>query len=36
MVALRSNQIESIWINEALAQKKVDMELYEIAEVFFG
>jgi 6-phosphofructokinase 1 len=36
MAALRSNKIISVPIKEALSQKKVDMELYEIAKVFFG
>lgn len=36
MVALRSNKIISVPISDALSQKKVDMEIYEIAKVFFG
>ncbi len=36
MVALRSNKIISVPINEALSLKRVDMELYDIAKVFFG
>ena len=36
MAALRSNKIISVPIKEALSQKRVDMELYEIAKVFFG
>jgi len=36
MAALKSNKIISVPINEALSQKRVDMELYEIAKVFFG
>lgn len=37
MVALRSENIITIPIEDAVLQnKKVDMELYEIAEIFFG
>ena len=37
MVALRSEEIILIDIKEAvLKAKKVDMKLYEIAEIFFG
>lgn len=36
MVALRSNQIISIDMEEALAIKLVDEDLYEIASIFFG
>ncbi len=36
MAALRSNKIISVPISEALSQKRVDMELYNIAKVFFG
>ena len=37
MVALQGNKITSVPIEEAIAEpKKVDLELYEIAKVFFG
>jgi hypothetical protein len=37
MVALRSEEIIMVDLEEAvLENKKVDMKLYEIAEIFFG
>ena len=36
MVALRGNDIKSIPLVEALTNRKVDAELYRIAETFFG
>ncbi len=36
MVALRGNKIISVPMEEALQMKKLDMELYEIASLFFG
>jgi len=37
MVALQGNKITSVPIKEAISvQKKVDLELYDIAKVFFG
>lgn len=37
MVALSGNKIIDVWIEEAIRKlKTVDMELYEIAKVFFG
>ncbi|MBN1504467.1 MAG: 6-phosphofructokinase [Candidatus Eisenbacteria bacterium] len=37
MVGLRGNKIEAVWLKEAVGKlKTVDMELYEIASVFFG
>ena len=37
MVALQGNKIVSIELEEAISKSKtVDMELYEIAKVFFG
>jgi 6-phosphofructokinase 1 len=36
MVALRSNQIIAIDMDEALAIKQVDEDLYDIASIFFG
>lgn len=36
MVALRGNKVIAIGMEEALQLKKVDMELYEMASLFFG
>ena len=36
MVALRGNKVISVGMEEALQLKKVDMELYEMASLFFG
>jgi phosphofructokinase-like protein len=36
MVALRGNKIVSISMEEALQPKEVDMEIYDIATLFFG
>jgi len=36
MVALRGNKVISVGLEEALQLKKVDMELYEMASLFFG
>ncbi len=36
MVALRGNKIIAVPMEEALEMKKVDMELYDIASLFFG
>jgi hypothetical protein len=37
MVALQGNKIVSIELEEAVSKSKtVDMELYDIAKVFFG
>ncbi|MGQ9603848.1 MAG: 6-phosphofructokinase [bacterium] len=36
MVAFRGNKIVSVPMEEALQMKKIDMELYEIASLFFG
>ncbi len=36
MVALRGNQLTSVPFSEALVNRKVDEELYRIAETFFG
>ena len=37
MVALRGNQIVEVSLEEATAKlKTVDLELYEIAKIFFG
>lgn len=36
MVALRGNRIISVPMEEALQMKKLDMELYDIASLFFG
>ena len=37
MVALQGNKIVSVELEEAISKSKtVDMELYEIAKIFFG
>jgi phosphofructokinase-like protein len=36
MVALRSNKIVGVEMEDALKMKKVDMDLYKIASLFFG
>jgi len=37
MVALQGNKIVPVELNEAVSKlKTVDMELYEIAKIFFG
>jgi len=37
MVALRGNKIVSVNLEEAVARlKTIDLELYDIAEIFFG
>lgn len=36
MVAFRGNKVVSVPMEEALQMKKIDMELYEIASLFFG
>jgi 6-phosphofructokinase 1 len=36
MVALRGNKVIAVGMEEALQLKKVDMELYEMASLFFG
>jgi 6-phosphofructokinase len=36
MVALQSNKIVAIEMDEALEMKTVDQELYDIASLFFG
>jgi phosphofructokinase-like protein len=36
MVALRGNKIVAVEMEDALKMKKVDMDLYDIASIFFG
>jgi 6-phosphofructokinase 1 len=36
MVALRGNKIIGVDMSEGLQMKKVDMDLYDIASIFFG